>query len=62
MVAPILSPSPKWWIDLQVDISHEVSIPTNAHDFGVLIHRRMIHMDIGVHPPIPLAQNNCPLW
>ena len=19
-------------------------------------------MDIGGHPPIPLAQNNCPLW
>ena len=22
----------------------------------------MIQMDIGGHPPIPLAQNNCPLW
>ena len=22
----------------------------------------IIHMDIGGHPPIPLAQNNCPLW
>ena len=21
-----------------------------------------IHMDIGDDPPIPLAQNNCPLW
>ena len=23
---------------------------------------RMIQMDIGGHPPIPLAQNNFPLW
>ena len=22
----------------------------------------MIQMDISGHPPIPLAQNNCPLW
>ena len=22
----------------------------------------LIQMDVGVHPPIPLAQNNCPLW
>ena len=22
----------------------------------------MIQMDIGGHPPIPLAQNNCPFW
>ena len=22
----------------------------------------VIHMDIGGHPPIPLAQNNCLLW
>ena len=22
----------------------------------------LIHMDIGGHPPIPLDQNNCPLW
>ena len=22
----------------------------------------LIQMDISGHPPIPLAQNNCPLW
>ena len=28
----------------------------------LLIGTSMIQMEIGGHPPIPLAQNNCPLW
>ena len=28
----------------------------------MLVSQHMIQMDISGHPPIPLAQNNCPLW
>ena len=28
----------------------------------MLVVQHMIQMEINGHPPIPLAQNNCPLW